>query len=149
MLGFAPCHIGTLEEARRDLQPLRDFGPPAQDMVQPMPFTVLQTSLDDLFGYGRRFYWKSHFLRDLGRAAIDTLIAEFSKVPGPPSLIILQQVGGEVARRDPGSTAYGNRDAAYDLIPVAIWEDPAEDARNIAWVRGVFEAMRPYATGGV
>jgi FAD/FMN-containing dehydrogenase len=149
MLGFAPCHIGPLEQAERELQPLRSFGPPAQDMVGPMPYVALQTSLDDLFARGRRFYWKSHFLREMPDAAIDTMVAQFARVPGPPSVIVLQQAGGETARRGAGETAYGNRDANWNFIPCAISEDPAEDARNIAWVRGVFEAMRPYATGGV
>jgi FAD/FMN-containing dehydrogenase len=149
MLGFAPCHIGPLEQAERELQPLRAFGPPAQDMVGPMPYVALQTGLDDLFARGRRFYWKSHFLREMSDAAIDTMVAGFAEVPGPPSLIVLQQAGGETARRGASDTAYGNRDANWNFIPCAISEDPAEDARNIAWVRGVFDAMRPFATGGV
>jgi FAD/FMN-containing dehydrogenase len=149
MLGFATCHIGPLEQAERDLQSLRAFGPPAQDMVGPMPYVVLQTSLDELFARGRRFYWKSHFLREMPDAAIDTIVTEFAKVPGPPSVIILQQAGGETARRGAGDTAYGNRDANWNFIPCAISEDPAEDARNMAWVRSVFDAMRPFATGGV
>ena len=149
MLGFSCCHIGPLEQAERDLQPLRAFGPPVQDLVGPMPYVALQCSLDELFARGRRFYWKSHFLREMSDAAIDTMVSEFAKVPGPPSLIILQQAGGETARREAGSTAYGNRDANWNFIPCAISDDPAEDRRNMAWVRGIFEAMRPFATGGV
>jgi hypothetical protein len=114
-----------------------------------MPYVALQTSLDELFARGRRFYWKSHFLREMPDAAIDTMVAEFAKVPGPPSLFILQQAGGAAARIAPDATPYANRDANWNFIPCAIWEDPAEDARNVAWIRGVFEAMRPFGTGGV
>jgi FAD/FMN-containing dehydrogenase len=149
VLAFSPCHIGPLEEAERDLAPLRAFGPPAQDMVQPMPYTALQTGLDDLFARGLRFYWKSHFLRRIEDGAIEAMVEAFARVPGPPSVIVLQQVGGAVARRAPDATAYAQRDAQWNFIPCAIWQDPAEDARNIAWVRALFEAMAPYATGGV
>src|SRR5215472_11180781 len=45
--------------------------------------------------------------------------------------------------------AYGNRDAAYDCFPVAVWETPAEDEHHIAWPRAFWQAMRPFATGGV
>ena len=65
------------------------------------------------------------------------------------SLAVLQQVGGAIARMAGDATAYGNRDAAYDCFPAAIWEDLAEDERHITWVRTFWEVMRPFATGGV
>ncbi|MGH7081038.1 MAG: hypothetical protein ACREFV_01060 [Acetobacteraceae bacterium] len=40
-------------------------------------------------------------------------------------------------------------DAAYDCFRVAIWGNPREDERHIAWARAFWEAMRPFATGGV
>ncbi|HJU17138.1 MAG TPA: BBE domain-containing protein [Stellaceae bacterium] len=62
---------------------------------------------------------------------------------------MLQQVGGAIARVDGKATAYGNQEAARDCFPAAIWEDPAEDGRHIAWARAFREAVRPFATGGV
>ena len=35
------------------------------------------------------------------------------------------------------------------LIPFATWEDPADDAANIAWVRNYRKANAPFTTGGV
>ena len=41
------CHAGELAQAEADLAPLRAFGPPAMDLVQPMPYPVVNTMLDD------------------------------------------------------------------------------------------------------
>ncbi len=152
----APCfavsafHAGPLKEAAEALRPLRQGGPlPAQDLVAPMSYVALQASADGLFPRGRRYYWKSHFLPGLDAGGIDALLDRFARVPSPMSVVGLQQTNGAIARVSATATAYANRDAAFDCIPIAIWEDPAQDAANIAWTRGVWEAMTPFATGGV
>jgi FAD/FMN-containing dehydrogenase len=122
---------------------------PAQDLVAPVAYTMLQGSADGLFPPTRRYYWKSHFLPGLTDVAIDTLLDRFVQVPSPMSVVGLQQAGGAIARVAGDATAYGNRGAAFDCIPIAIWEDPAQDAANIAWSRSVWEVMRPLSTGGV
>jgi hypothetical protein len=110
---------------------------------------VQAASADGAFPRGRRYYWKSHFLPGLPDGAVDVLLDAFARVPSPVSMIALQQTGGAIARVPPEATAYGNRDAAFDCIPISAWDDPADDAAQIAWVRGLWEAMRPFATGGV
>jgi len=88
-------------------------------------------------------------MKDLSDAAIDALVDGYARATSPLSLAVLQQVGGAIARVLADATAYGNRDAAYDCFPAAIWEDPAADERHITWARKFWEAMRPFATGGV
>ena len=46
------CHCGELGQAESDLAPLRQFGPPILDLVQPMPYPVVNTMLDDAFPRG-------------------------------------------------------------------------------------------------
>lgn len=77
------------------------------------------------------------------------LISQFEKVPGPKSLISFQQYGGAVGRIGPTETAFGNRDAKFDFLPIAIWRHPAEAAAEIAWARETWAAMEPFASGGV
>lgn len=89
------------------------------------------------------------FLPGLTETAIDALLDRFVQVPSPMSVVGLQQAGGAIARVPDDATAYSNRDDAFDCIPIAIWEDPAQDATNIAWSRSVWEAMRTFSTGGV
>jgi FAD/FMN-containing dehydrogenase len=141
---------GPIDAAGRALQPLREGGPRlAGDTIAPVAYTTLQASADPLFPHGRRYYWKTHFLRALPDTAIDTLLEQFAHVPSAMSVLALQLTGGAVGRVAADATAYINRDAAMDCLPIAIWQDPAQDARNLAWSRGVWDAMRPFATGGV
>ena len=141
---------GTVARGEAVLRPLRSGAVrPTHDQVVPMAYTSLQGSADPLFPRTRRYYWKSHFLPDLTDTAIDVLLERFAHVPSPMSVIGLQQAGGAIARVPSDATAYANRDAAFDCIPIAIWEDPPQDAANIAWSRSVWEAMRPFSTGGV
>ncbi|MBV9198430.1 MAG: FAD-binding oxidoreductase [Alphaproteobacteria bacterium] len=149
LVALSVCYIGPVDEGERALRPLREFGQPLQDLIAPVAYTALQASADPLFAPGRRYYWKAQFLKDLSDSAIDALVDGYACATSPLSLAVLQQVGGAIARVPADATAYGNRDAAYDCFPAAIWEDPAEDERHIAWARKFWEAMRPFATGGV
>jgi FAD/FMN-containing dehydrogenase len=141
---------GSVSRGEAVLRPLREGAVrPAQDQVAPVAYTILQGSADGLFPRTRRYYWKSHFLPGLTETGIDTLLERFAQIPSSMSVIGLQQAGGAIARVASGATAYANRDAAFDCIPIAIWEAPEQDAANIAWSRSVWEAMRPFSTGGV
>ena len=48
----AACWSGAPEEGEHALAPLRAFGPPAADMIQPMPFPAMQKILDGAFPDG-------------------------------------------------------------------------------------------------
>ena len=43
------CWCGDVAEGEQVLAPLRDFGPPIADMIQPMPFPQMQQTLDGAF----------------------------------------------------------------------------------------------------
>ncbi len=149
LLAISACYAGPLEEAAHALGPLRAIGPPLRDLIAPVPYAALQAAADPLFARGRRYDWKAQFLDQLTDPAIDALIAGYAGATSPLSVAMLQQVGGAIAAVDPDATAFSHRTAAYDCFPAAIWEDAAEDARHVAWARAFWEAMQPFATGGV
>ena len=64
-------------------------------------------------------------------------------------MVIIDQFGGAVARVPNDATAFGHRDAAYDLIIAAIWSDQAEQDDHVEWAKSFWEAMQPYSTGEV
>jgi len=94
---------------------------------------------------GRRYYWKAHLLKQLDDSVIDILVEGFAHVPSPMSILVLQLFGGAVTRVDQTATAYANRDALWDCIPICAWEDQAADEVNVAWGRAIWEALRPHA----
>ena len=63
----------TGPHARADeiLEPVRTFGSPLLDGLQPMPLTALQSAFDALYPAGLQWYWKTDFFRQISDAAID------------------------------------------------------------------------------
>jgi FAD/FMN-containing dehydrogenase len=148
VVAISACYIGPLEEGERVLRPLRQVGQPLIDDIGPVPYARLQAEGDAFFPTGFHHYWKTHFLTDISEGAIDVVLRHFAEVPSPRSIVVFQQYGGAVGRVPPGATAFRHREAQYDFLPTAIWSDPAESEANVAWVRGLWEAMKPFATGG-
>jgi FAD/FMN-containing dehydrogenase len=142
------CWSGDLDAGREVVQPWLDLAPPIQ-MVDAMPYTVMQTIQDALAPPGRHSYWKSGYLTELTDDAIAAAVEVAATVPSPFSLSELVLWGGAVSRVGPDDTAFGSRDGRFLFNTVSMWEDPAETERNVAWPRAMFEAMQPFAAGGV
>ena len=142
-------YIGPAEDGERILRPLREFGPPIVDDIKRMSYVDLQGILAPSYPPGVRNYWKSGFLSDLSEEAIDTLVRHFERVPSKRTAVVLEYLGGAVSRVGERDTAFGHRDARFDLVITSLWSDPAEDEVNIAWTRELWKAMEPFASGGV
>ena len=63
--------------------------------------------------------------------------------------MVVEHMGGAVGRVDRDATAYNYRDAQYNFLIVGIWPEAAEDARNLQWIRGLWQAMQPFSTGNI
>jgi FAD/FMN-containing dehydrogenase len=150
---FSICYLGPATDGEqtvaRAVEQLKRKVPPLDESIVAVPYLEIQSAADSLFQRGRRYYWKAQFLRELTDAAIDALLEAYIKAPSPSSLVVLQQVGGAIARVPTTQTAYGQRDAAYDCFPIAIWDNPADDEANMRWARDFWAAVRPFSTGGV
>jgi hypothetical protein len=131
------------------LEPLRTLTKPLLDASGIMPYVDVQSSLDALFPAGGRYYMKSHFLNELSEPAIDALLEWDRRRPTPESLIVLRSLGGAVGRVSPAQSAYPHRSAIFNLSIDAGWSDAALDAVGIGWARHSWDALRPFATGGV
>ena len=56
------------------MKPLRQFGPPATDLIQPMPYPVINTLSDGGYPRGAFNYWKSAFLSEPSNAALEIMV---------------------------------------------------------------------------
>ena len=149
VVSIGASHVAPLETARSVLEPLVDFGSPLATRLEERPYLDIQSDADQRFPYGQNYYWKTHLIGPLSDEAIDALIGCFAAVPNARSMIVLQQFGGAVADIAPDTTAFANRDAEFDFIPVAVWHDGEEAEGLIEWVRGTWTSMKPFSTGGV
>jgi FAD/FMN-containing dehydrogenase len=141
---FLACYSGPLETGEAVLAPLRAFGSPLADTIGPLPYTEVQKFGAPLYPEGRLNYWKSNFLNGLSDEAIEAVIAQFATVPSPLSAVVVEHLGGAVARVDQDATAFGDRSAPYSLVITGEWVDPAETERNRQWVRDCWQSVRPF-----
>jgi hypothetical protein len=148
VVAIAVCFDGPADAGMKALQPLKEFAAPEVDLVGPMPYAVLQGLFDPGNPPGSLNYWKSHYLPGLTDKAIDTIVSQVGKVPSALSEFHLQNLGGAVARMGE-ETAFAHRDAPIVTNIVGKWSDPKANDANIRWVREFWDALRPFATGGV
>jgi FAD/FMN-containing dehydrogenase len=149
ILALAACHAGSIADGERVAKPLRSFGRPLADVIAPHPFTAWQSILDPLLTPGARNYWKSHDFLEVSDGLIDVLVDYAVRIPDPQTEIAFAQLGGAISRVPGQSTAYGHRDAQFVMNVHGRWSDPSKDDECIGWVRELFQAAAPFATGGV
>lgn len=147
IVGMGGVWVGDLETGEEALKPLRDYGPPAADIYQRMPYSAAQTMADWLWPKGLYNYWKSNYLKSLSDGAIDTLLTFYAKAPSPRIVIVLEHDGDSAFSRIPeDTTAFGHRNWPYNLIVTTIWDNPADTQANIGWTRALWSALQPSLT---
>jgi len=148
LFAMSVCYVGSIDEGERVLQALRRFGPPLADHIEPAAYTDLQAAGDAFFPIGLRFYWKSHFLKEISSDTIEAAVSHFAKVPSPLSTLIFQQFGGAVGRVGRSETAFWHRDVQWDNFATSAWTDSAETEIQAQWVREWWELMMPFSMAG-
>jgi len=149
VVGVAVCYCGSIETGERVLRPLRTFGSPLEDNIQPMSYRALQSAPDAEFPFGRQHYWKSSWLKHLSDEAIEVMLRFVAEMLSLISGVGLQQMHGAASRVDPAATAFPYRDEHYDFLILSQWSDPSDSEENIRWTRAFFEAMQPFFETGV
>jgi FAD/FMN-containing dehydrogenase len=144
------CYAGPPGEGAEVVRPLKQFGRPIVDLLEPKPYTALQSMFDPMVPHGWHRYWKSVELPPLTDDAIETLVHEASAQTSLKSYTIVFQLGGALARVGEDEMAFSQRRAAHNVNINAVWtEDDPDGDRHIAWARGFFDALQPHAGGRV
>jgi len=142
------CYCGDLAEGERVIRPLRGFGSPFMDAVQPLPFPAMQKLFDDAFPDRTYNYWRSSFLKALSDEAIDLIVEHGNRAGSPLSGVVLEFYGGAAGRVAPSDTAFAQRQAEYNVGITAQWTEAAEGDQHIGWVRALWDALVPHSSGG-
>jgi FAD/FMN-containing dehydrogenase len=150
LFGLAVCHAGDDEvQAEADMKPIRQFGPPAVDLIERMPYPVVNTLIDDLFPRGTLNYWKSAFLTELNDQAAAKLVEAFDNSPTTMCVLVVEHMHGALTRVAPTATAFPHRQSGYNCIILSQWTDPADTDAGIRWARETFDSLRPHLGDGV
>lgn len=143
MLG---CYTGEVEKGKEVMRPVREFGTPLADLMQPMPYLQMQTIVDAGFPHGNRYYWKSTFLKELSDEAIEILLAHVSHISSPHSAVVIEYYGGAASREPQGGASYPHRQNEFDLVIISNWTDVNEDEKHVSWTRNLYNAMQPFSS---
>jgi FAD/FMN-containing dehydrogenase len=147
VVGIVVCYAGDPDEGEEVLRPLREFGPPGMDMIDRMPYVSVQQLIDAANPKGLLNYWSADFLAELPDKAIDTFVEHATKPVSPMSQMLILAGGGAIARVDEEATAFGQRQAPFNTHFLSMWEDPADTTTNVAYVKEIAAAMKPWTTG--
>src|SRR5262249_32938499 len=115
------CYAGSPQDGVDIVRPLREFGNPIADLLEPKPYVALQSMFDPFVPHGLHRYWKSVELPALTDGAIDSLVEHASAQTSPKSYCIVFQLGGALDRIGAEETAYGQRHAGYNVNVNAVW----------------------------
>lgn len=146
--GLVGMYAGPADVGEHALRSLRELGDPLADFSAAMPFVDAQKVYDAEYPAGHRYYWKSTNLPALSRRVVDVLVEHTLAAPSKHSTIDVWLNGGAIDRLTASETAFSGRGVRYLVNPEANWERAADDDANVAWARGVLEALEPYAAGG-
>jgi len=151
IVGIVICWTGDHQEGERVVAPIREVAQPVMDMVQPMPYTALQSMLDAGGPKGINGYMKAEFLEEMNDQAIDVLVERGLNRAGPMAQIIVEPMGGAIGRMGEHDTALGRRDVPWCYHALAMWMEPDQEAADahMAWARGLADDIRPHTTTGV
>jgi FAD/FMN-containing dehydrogenase len=146
VLEIDPCYTGT-DADPESLRMLRSAPGLIQDEVRTLPFLDQQRVIDTAYGE-KRHYWKGHFVRELPDELLDELLKRISILGRPPGGIMIESLHGAPKDEDAPPGAVGFRHAAFNVSVLAVWQDPAVDAEQIAWAREGAAAIDPWSFSG-
>lgn len=128
------------------IAPLRALGP-AFDLVRRMPYAGLQGMFESPEPYTARLRGEGGFLTELSPEVVAVLAEYQLSKPAPEGSMLVQPLGGAVARAGADTSPLGGRDAPWAYQAGAAWFDPAGDAAVADWAAGLRAALAPYALG--
>jgi FAD/FMN-containing dehydrogenase len=139
----AVCHCGSPAEGEKLVKPLRSFAAPLVDMIQQRPYLEMQSLFDADLPPGRRYYNKTHNIREFNDGAIETVL-RFTETMSPyPSMIGFQQLHGVASRLATDATAYPHRYPHHVVWISPVEDDPARDEAMVRWTRDCWQALTP------
>jgi FAD/FMN-containing dehydrogenase len=142
------CYSGPVTEGERLLSQVKSFGKPVGDVVQKRTYVSQQMLLDATQPKGRRYYWKSEYLRAVEPGLLSRAAEHAARIVSPHSAILIFPIDGALNELPEDHSPVGNRDAAAVINISSAWEHAANDAENVEWARSTWRDLRQYSTGG-
>jgi FAD/FMN-containing dehydrogenase len=94
-----------------------------------------------------RHYWKSTFVGDLTPEVIATIVEHIRRRAPGKSGVLIEPIHGQARRYGFDHACFPQRSARFHVSGLGIWEDPANDAAEIAWVRSLHDRLLALGVG--
>jgi FAD/FMN-containing dehydrogenase len=127
---------------------LRQASSPDAAVLDPTRWIAWQSAFDTMVPKGVRAYWKNASFKRLDHQMIETIIDQAGAQTWYGTAADLHHMAGAYGRVAEEATPFPNRGASYWLNIYGFWPDAEHDRAGVAWVRGFFDAMSPYAMAG-
>ncbi|HEV3387975.1 MAG TPA: FAD-binding oxidoreductase [Solirubrobacteraceae bacterium] len=144
---FIATSTGPVDDGDALVRAIRGVAEPIVDLLGPMPYQMIQTLIDPLWGKGIHAYFKATNLARLDDELIGRLCELHLGAPGPQCEIHVHQMGGSVGRVADGATAFAERSMPFVLNAVTGWHDPDVSTAHTDWARAVVAAASDASTG--
>ena len=119
----------------------------AGSFVGPLPYPVLNTLFDPLLPKGLQAYWKAAFLPQLNDDVIMVARKFAAGIPSVETANHFYPINGAVQRVGQDETAFPYRDVNFAVAIAGMWQNPADNQANTAWVRDYATALQPHGVG--
>jgi FAD/FMN-containing dehydrogenase len=147
--GVVWCHVGSEEEAAKDMAPLLDNLPePLLHGVQPVPHPALQSAFDELYPRGDQWYWRADFVKEIPDEAVEIHARYGAEMPTMQSTMHMYPIDGAAHDLGPTDTAWSYRDAVWGSVFAGVDPDPGNVGQIRDWSVDYHEALHPYSAGG-
>jgi FAD/FMN-containing dehydrogenase len=141
--------FGDSSEHGSLVKDIREALPPLFEFASPMPFTALQQLVDEANAWGFHYYDKFAYVDDLSDDVIGVIAEHLPRKASPLSVLLLYRLDGAYAEVGEDATAFsGGRTPRYAAFTIAVCPVPELLDADRTWVRGMVDALAPYAAPG-
>jgi FAD/FMN-containing dehydrogenase len=138
--------FGTAEEHARAIAPLQEACAPLFEFVSPLPYTTLQQMFDEDVPFGVLGYDKALYLAELTDDAIALVTERALDKTARRTFMPVHPLRGAIADVADDATAYGGPRTSHYVVDIgAVCDDSEQLAADRAWVRSLWDALRPLA----
>jgi UDP-N-acetylenolpyruvoylglucosamine reductase len=146
--GVIVCWTGPEERDDQIRTRLSGLGPVLGQMVERMPYPVINTLFDELLPAGLFHYWKGTFSRGLPDGAVDAYVEYGASTPSIESATVVFPLDGAVHQVGPQDTAFAYRDVDFATALSGTLTSREDCEAHKDWVRGFYEALLPHSAEG-
>jgi FAD/FMN-containing dehydrogenase len=138
--------FSTAREHARLVAPIRKAVRPLFELVTPIPYIALQRTLDETVPWGLLGCQDVLYLEELTDDAISAIVEYMPAKKSPMSYCAICRLDGAYSAISDDATAFGGLRSPRYLVNIAgIAATPEIFNADRAWVRAVWNALRPFA----